>query len=901
MDRKNEEKMCNHLITSARRRDHVIASKQRDRVINLLTNRHGAWGESSEIVQLQSTKQLQKQQHQQLFQQQQQLGFWKLDNWEDDSRRRRRFVRNPFGTKHADATLKAAIEHGATEDAINAAREAYKLHHHQQYHHASANMVAAMVSGGAAAGGVSRNHQQQVQDTSEEDLSQMDERDLEVEFSGPVALSTHCKLISPGCAVNGTLSITKVELYFEMDEDDERNKKILRRSGRSSTFCPGRVSMASPKQIFKMSNMTQKWQRREITNFDYLMYLNTVAGRTYCDLNQYPVYPWVIVNYESSDLDLNLATNYRDLSKPIGALNPTRRSFFEERYNQWDNTDVPAFHYGTHYSTAAFVLNWLIRVELIPEFYYLSDMFVNTNNCTLGTNDDGDNINNVILPPWAKSPEDFVRIMRMALESEIVSIQLHQWIDLIFGYKQRGPEAIRSTNVFYYLTYEGSVNLDSISDPVLREAIENQIQSFGQTPSQLLTEPHPPRSSPMNLSPMMFTTIPDDVCMIMKFLSNSPVTHVSANTHPSVPTPAVITLTCNYNFAVNKWNHAAASSQVPTPGFSDKSEHQSQLPLTMDQLLGEIRVMRLRVIHSSFVVTADNRHIIAVGFWDRSFRVFNIETAKITQTIFGHLSIVTCVARSECSVSQDCYVVTGSKDCTLMLWHWVAKQQCILGDNGSSENATPKATLTGHKSEVTCAIVSAELGIVVSGSLGGPVLIHTNTGDLLRSLDVPDVINPQLPLPSSSSSSLSSVLSSSVSSSSSSAAAARQTVVPTPRLISLNREGYITVAYDNGALCSFSINGKVQKYLLHNSNIQCMIMNRDGQYLILSGDNGVVEVWRSYDLTVLYSYPKCDSSVRSLALSHDQKFLMAGLATGCLIVFNIDFNRWNPEFQEKYQ
>ena len=68
-----------------------------------------------------------------------------------------------------------------------------------------------------------------------------------------------------------------------------------------------------------------------------------------------------------------------------------------------------------------------------------------------------------------------------------------------FSYKQRGPEAARATNVFYYLTYEGSVNLNEIADPVAREAIENQIRHFGQTPSQLLSEPHPPRSSAMHM------------------------------------------------------------------------------------------------------------------------------------------------------------------------------------------------------------------------------------------------------------------------------------------------------------------------------------------------------------------------------------------------------------------
>lgn len=71
-------------------------------------------------------------------------------------------------------------------------------------------------------------------------------------------------------------------------------------------------------------------------------------------------------------------------------------------------------------------------------------------------------MDDVRLPPWAKDAYDFVRIHRLALESEQVSQHLHQWIDLVFGYKQRGQEAVKAANVFYYLTYEGAVDLSQV-------------------------------------------------------------------------------------------------------------------------------------------------------------------------------------------------------------------------------------------------------------------------------------------------------------------------------------------------------------------------------------------------------------------------------------------------------
>jgi hypothetical protein len=72
-------------------------------------------------------------------------------------------------------------------------------------------------------------------------------------------------------------------------------------------------------------------------------------------------------------------------------------------------------------------------------------------------------VDDVLLPPWANgSPEEFIRLHREALESDHVSANLHHWIDLIFGFQQRGKAAEEACNVFFYLTYRGSVDLDSI-------------------------------------------------------------------------------------------------------------------------------------------------------------------------------------------------------------------------------------------------------------------------------------------------------------------------------------------------------------------------------------------------------------------------------------------------------
>lgn len=63
-------------------------------------------------------------------------------------------------------------------------------------------------------------------------------------------------------------------------------------------------------------------------------------------------------------------------------------------------------------------------------------------------------MNSVILPKWAKSPEEFIFRNREALESNFVSENINKWIDLIWGEKQKGEKAVNALNVYYYLTYE---------------------------------------------------------------------------------------------------------------------------------------------------------------------------------------------------------------------------------------------------------------------------------------------------------------------------------------------------------------------------------------------------------------------------------------------------------------
>lgn len=86
-------------------------------------------------------------------------------------------------------------------------------------------------------------------------------------------------------------------------------------------------------RLFKVmaKSFSKRWQNGEISNFQYIMHLNTLAGRGYSDLTQYPVFPWVLADYESENLDLTDPKTFRKLEKPMGCQTLEGEEEFRKR------------------------------------------------------------------------------------------------------------------------------------------------------------------------------------------------------------------------------------------------------------------------------------------------------------------------------------------------------------------------------------------------------------------------------------------------------------------------------------------------------------------------------------------------------------------------------------------
>ncbi|WCJ23220.1 protein serine/threonine kinase protein tyrosine kinase ATP binding protein kinase [Euphorbia peplus] len=230
------------------------------------------------------------------------------------------------------------------------------------------------------------------------------------------------------------------------------------------------------------------WWKGELSNFEYLLVLNKLAGRRWGDHTFHTVMPWVIdfsiKPDENSDLgwrdlskskwrlakgdeqlDFTYATSeiphhvsdeclselavcsYKARRLPLSVLRLAVRSVYEP--NEYPS-NMPRLYQWT-------------PDECIPEFYCDPQIFCSQHS----------GMTDLAVPSWSSSPEEFIKLHRDALESDKVSYQIHQWIDITFGYKMSGQDAVTAKNVML-----------ASSEPTMPRSVGRR---------QLFTRPHPVR------------------------------------------------------------------------------------------------------------------------------------------------------------------------------------------------------------------------------------------------------------------------------------------------------------------------------------------------------------------------------------------------------------------------
>uniref|UniRef100_A0A8C3CGE7 Lysosomal trafficking regulator n=1 Tax=Cairina moschata TaxID=8855 RepID=A0A8C3CGE7_CAIMO len=512
--------------------------------------------------------------------------------------------------------------------------------------------------------------------------------------------------------------------------------------------------------------LTHLWCTGQITNFEYLTHLNKHAGRSFNDLMQYPVFPFILSDYTNETLDLNDPSVYRNLVKPIAVQSKEKEDryvdtykYLEEEYRKGAREDDPMppvqpYHYGSHYSNSGTVLHFLVRLppftkmflayqdqsfdipdrtfhstnttwrlssyesmtdvkELIPEFFYLPDFLVNREGFDFGVRQNGDRVNHVNLPPWARNdPRLFILIHRQALESDQVSQTICHWIDLVFGYKQKGKASVQAINVFHPATYFG-MDVSAVEDPVQRRALETMIKTYGQTPRQLFHTAHVSRPGSRLI---MEGELPAAMGLLVQFAFRETREHTKEIIYPS-PLPWIKGL---------KWGEYVGSPSAPDPVVCFSQPHGERFgslqALPTKAICGLSRKFCLLMIYSKeqgvrSMHSTDIQWsaILSWGYADNILRLKSKQSeppVNFIQSSQFH-QVTSCAW-----VPDSCQLFTGSKSGVI-----TAYMNRFTSNTPSEIEMESQVHLYGHTAEITSLFVCKPYSIMISVSKDGTCII----------------------------------------------------------------------------------------------------------------------------------------------------------------------------------
>ena len=500
--------------------------------------------------------------------------------------------------------------------------------------------------------------------------------------------------------------------------------------------------LKDPKSLFQFYK--KLWVKNQLSNMEYLLILNKLSSRSFNDISQYPIFPWVLSDYTSSSLKLENSV-YRNLSLPIGAQTQLGQQEASRKYSMFIDEDVESFNYGSHYSSAGIVLHYLVRLdpftdlakslqggafdvadrlfysieaawesgqgttgdvkELIPELFYLPEMFLNLNKEGLGVKQDSRSVNHVELPLWANSPIDFVIKHRKALESWYVSSHLNEWIDLIFGFKQKGQLAIENLNVFSSISYEDKFRniFKSVSDQDTLQGYVEQVVHFGQTPVQLLKSAHPAKEFKQPGIGLL------DKWKLNEVSLESDCFNVTSPIKSLLSSPSGIwsIRVVGSQLYVCRENTLDKTTQVKLEGARDMNLLDWEEAVQWNYSMRSGANLVLIKSPEQYCLWGDE--LIVSGFHlDNSFKIHTLK-GQLLQSIHHHAGLVTCVT------SIESFLFTGSMDTSIASWSNLTQK---------FDKIKPFNIYLGHSEAIRQLAVQEKYSVLLSLSVNGILLMH---------------------------------------------------------------------------------------------------------------------------------------------------------------------------------
>ena len=123
---------------------------------------------------------------------------------------------------------------------------------------------------------------------------------------------------------------TNKSYYFHFDNNEQRQKfvEIIKKDMKQITIERENhevhlICYANISEHITLSSIITQWYQKQISTFEFLMWLNFSSNRSYNDLSQYPIFPWPVQDFTTDLIDDVCLRNF-DL--PIGQIIINKKS-----------------------------------------------------------------------------------------------------------------------------------------------------------------------------------------------------------------------------------------------------------------------------------------------------------------------------------------------------------------------------------------------------------------------------------------------------------------------------------------------------------------------------------------------------------------------------------------------